>query len=100
MKSLHRIATLSLLLSVSAGTAVAADAPSEANQKPHRGPPPEAFAACSSLSSGATCSFTSPRGSVTGTCFAPEGKPLACRPKDGPPHDGSQPSGHSPPPRE
>jgi hypothetical protein len=39
MKSLHRIATLSLLLSVSAGTAVAADAPSEANQKPHRGPP-------------------------------------------------------------
>ena len=50
----------------------------------HRGPPPEALGACKSLAAGAACSFTSPRGPETGTCFAPEGKPLACRPKHGP----------------
>ena len=46
----------------------------------HRRPPPEALAACKSLSSGAACNFTSPRGPESGTCAAPEGKPLACRP--------------------
>jgi hypothetical protein len=49
----------------------------------HRQPPAEALAACKALTSGAACSFTGPRRSVTGSCFAPEGKPLACRPKDG-----------------
>lgn len=52
------------------------------NQEPHR-PPAEALAACKSLSSGAACNFTSPRGAESGTCFAPEGKPLACRPQRG-----------------
>lgn len=47
-------------------------------------PPPEAMAACQSLSSGHVCSFTSPRGAMKGTCWAPEGKPLACKPKDAP----------------
>ena len=47
-------------------------------------PPAEALAACKSLSSGAACSFTAPHGAVTGTCWAPEGKPLACKPKDAP----------------
>jgi hypothetical protein len=47
-------------------------------------PPPEALAACQSLSSGHVCSFTSPRGAMKGTCWAPEGKPLACKPKDAP----------------
>jgi hypothetical protein len=46
-----------------------------------RGPPPEALAACKSLASGAACKFTSPRGPEAGSCFAPEGKPLACRPQ-------------------
>ncbi|MBC7378993.1 MAG: hypothetical protein H7346_16340 [Burkholderiaceae bacterium] len=50
----------------------------------HRGPPPEALAACKSLVSGAECGFTAPRGNVKGTCWAPEGRPLACRPKDAP----------------
>jgi hypothetical protein len=49
----------------------------------HR-PPPEALAACKSLTNGAACSFTSPRGKASGTCFAPEGKPLACRPAHAP----------------
>jgi hypothetical protein len=51
-------------------------------QERHR-PPAEALAACKSLASGAACSFTSPRGAETGTCGAPEGKPLACRPQRG-----------------
>jgi hypothetical protein len=50
-----------------------------------QGPPPEALAACKSLASGAACSFSGPRGTVAGTCFAPpQGQALACRPKDAP----------------
>jgi hypothetical protein len=48
-----------------------------------RGPPPEALAACQSLAAGAACSFTSSRGAHSGSCFAPEGKALACRPARG-----------------
>lgn len=62
-------------------------------QGEHRTPPPEALAACKSLAAGAACSFTSPRGSEDGTCFAPEGKPLACRPKNGPGGGGQGPQG-------
>ena len=47
-------------------------------------PPAEALASCKSLSSGNDCSFASPQGTVTGTCWAPEGKPLACKPKNAP----------------
>ena len=50
-------------------------------QGERRGPPPEALAACKALAAGAACQFTSPRGAESGSCFAPEGKPLACRPQ-------------------
>ncbi len=63
----------------------------------HRGPPPEALAACKSLSSGATCTMTTPQGSMSGTCGAPEGKPLACRPAR-PPQGQGQGDGSSKPP--
>lgn len=49
-----------------------------------RKPQPEALAACKSLGSGDACGFTSPHGAVTGSCWAPEGKPLACKPKHAP----------------
>ena len=49
-----------------------------------RKPPAEALDACKSASSGQDCSFSSPHGNVKGTCWAPEGKPLACKPKDVP----------------
>ena len=53
----------------------------EAHQVPeHRGPPLEALAACKSATQGAACNFNSPHGTEAGTCVAPEGKPLACRP--------------------
>lgn len=54
-----------------------------------RKPPPEALAACKTLSSGQACGFTAPHGAVKGTCWAPEGKPLACKPTDAP---GSRPN--------
>jgi hypothetical protein len=49
-----------------------------------RKPPVEALDACKSASSGQDCSFSSPNGTVKGTCWAPDGKPLACKPKDAP----------------
>lgn len=48
-----------------------------------RGPPKEAFDACSGKQQDDSCSFTTPRGEMTGTCFQPphkEGAKLACRP--------------------
>lgn len=56
-----------------------------AQPKPGEGPPAEALAACQKLSAEQACSFTSPRGEVKGTCAAPTGKPLACRPANGNP---------------
>lgn len=55
--------------------------PVNGNDRPPRQPPAEALDACKSLSSGQDCSFTSPHGTVKGLCWAPEGKPLACKPK-------------------
>ena len=43
----------------------------------HRGPPPEALAACKSAKAGADCSFTHEQRTVKGSCWAPEGRPLA-----------------------
>lgn len=76
------------------GSALAQPPSDGANKNGRRGPPPEAVAACKSLSSGATCNFTV-RETEKGTCWAPEGKPLACRPNDAPTRDdrgGSRPS--------
>lgn len=52
-----------------------------------RGPPPEAIDACSSQIEAAVCSFTSPRGDVTGSCMvSPKGEDqLICMPEGGPP---------------
>ena len=46
--------------------------------------PQEALDACKSLRAGQQCTFKAPHGNVSGTCGAPEGMALACRPKDGP----------------
>lgn len=50
---------------------------------PH--PPREALEACKTAVVGDTCSFSSPAGAVSGTCWAPEDKPLACKPLGAPP---------------
>jgi len=54
----------------------------------HRGPPPEALAACKAAKAGADCSFTHESRALKGSCWAPEGRPLACRPKGAPPPPG------------
>jgi len=61
----------------SAGSSAAGD-----TQQAHRGPPPEALQACSTKKMDDPCSFSGPRGNMEGTCWAPQGLPLACRPKD------------------
>jgi hypothetical protein len=53
----------------------------------HRRPPsPEALAACETKAFGDACAYTREGTASTGTCRAPEGKPLACRPAK-PPRD-------------
>ena len=72
----------------------------DGQEPPRHGPPAEALAACKTLASGAACAFTSPSGAETGSCFAPEGKPLACRPARGPKGEGGQnPNGGQPRPK-
>ena len=50
----------------------------------HRGPPPEALEACAEAEAGAECACETRRGEESGVCWAPEGKPLACKPHDAP----------------
>jgi hypothetical protein len=95
-----KFSSLLLLTSLSLACSLASAQPAQdaqgsgAGQKGHHRPPAEALAACKSLSSGAACNFTSPHGAESGTCRAPEGKPLACRPQRG--EGGSNP----PPPKD
>jgi hypothetical protein len=57
-----------------------------------RGPPPEALAACKSLAAGKECTVTLGSNTLKGSCWAPEGKPLACRPAGAPGPDGGKPA--------
>jgi hypothetical protein len=46
-----------------------------------RTPPPEAVAACSGKSAGASCTFQHKDRTETGSCFAPDASlPIACKP--------------------
>ena len=69
--------TLSLGLALSGLAALAQPA---MNKDMPRMPPAEALSACQAAKPGQDCSFDSPQGQVKGTCWAPEGKPLACKP--------------------
>lgn len=72
---------LGLLAALTGASGVLLAQPPEGRDGPPR-PPKEALESCKSLSAGQACSFTTSKGSVNGACWAPEGKPLACRPKD------------------
>lgn len=52
--------------------------------RPHHGPPPQAIAACNSLTAGASCTFMGHDHEKTGICWAPPDRPLACKPTDRP----------------
>ncbi len=49
---------------------------------PPHGPPPEALEACKTLAAGHACSVTLAGRLTKGSCWAPPGLPLACRPAD------------------
>ena len=85
-----RAALAALALNASIGHAQQGPGP---GSSPPPAPPAEALAACKSLAAGKACSFSAPSGTVQGSCWAPEGKPLACRPTGaGAPPGGSPPA--------
>jgi hypothetical protein len=75
-----------------AGSAFAQPKEVEGAEGPRRGPPPEALAACKSLAPGKECTVTLGSNTLKGSCWAPEGKPLACRPTGAPGPDGGKPA--------
>lgn len=55
----------------------------QGGRRGHRGPPPEAVAACQGSTEGASCSFTVPKRDITGTCLVlRRSNETACVPKD------------------
>lgn len=50
----------------------------------HKRPPAEALQACEQKKADDACEFKGRQQTMTGTCWAPEGKPLACKPKHPP----------------
>lgn len=84
-----RLAARTLLALAFAGLSAGAIAQSQSNagNGPPAGqsrPPAEAMTACKTAKSGDSCSFTGQSGAISGTCQAPEGRPLACRPQNAP----------------
>jgi hypothetical protein len=71
-------------------SACACAQPTGGNDRPPP-PPPEALAACKAAAAGTACNFSTPQGAVSGSCWAPEGKPLACKPKNPRPGAASAP---------
>jgi hypothetical protein len=68
------------------GFAAADDSNGQRNGR--RGPPQEALDACSAMTAGDACSFTGRNDEqMSGICFAPQDKGLACKPEG---HDSRQ----------
>ena len=80
-----RLRTIALVLALGCGAAIAQQ-PKAGEGPPagQGGPPAEALAACKTLKSGDACQFTADKGAASGTCEAPQGRPLACRPANAP----------------
>jgi hypothetical protein len=86
-------ATLMVIACLWTGAATAQPKEEGGAEGPRRGPPPpEALAACKSQAAGAACSVVLGSNTLKGTCWAPEGKPLACRPAGAPAPDGDKPA--------
>lgn len=82
----HHLAVISLV-TLTTFTAASCAAPGGRGSKP-KGPPPEAFEACSALSEEETCSFSGRRGSVEGKCLIPpREESLVCVPDGRPRHE-------------
>lgn len=80
-------AALATLAALTLGMGTASAHPTEhdaAAHGPRHGPPPEALAACKALAAGTACSVTLAATVHQGSCWAPPGMPLACRPTGAP----------------
>lgn len=65
------------------GHVLADETAGERPEREHGRPPKVAVEACAAAVPGDACSFEGRQGEqLDGSCFAPEGKPLACRPND------------------
>jgi len=84
MKKVKRVlARTSFMAALACFSGLLSAQPAEGQDAPRK-PPQEALDACKSLNSGDECGFTSRHGTIKGYCWAPEDKPLACKPKDAP----------------
>ena len=72
-RGLAAVGVVSTLLACSASMAQ-----QQSREGGRKGPPAEALSVCKSAKSGDSCSFSTPNGTVSGSCMAPEGRPLAC----------------------
>jgi hypothetical protein len=72
----HPSTVMSLALCLMSASAFAADEPDK-----HR-PPEEALTACKGKTADSACTFNVQQAQLTGTCRAPQGRPLACVPSD------------------
>lgn len=85
----------------SSSSGSATDANGADGGRPHRAPPPEAFAACDGKAAGDSCTVTTPDDqTIDGTCAnpppdAPDTR-LACRPNNPPPGGGGDGRGGPP----
>jgi len=94
MNSLRFLArTLSPILLAASCGGLACAQPQGGEGGQHKGPPPEALAACKSLAAGQPCNFSVDAKTISGSCWAPEGKPLACRPANAPHGGQGKPAG-------
>lgn len=73
-----------ITLALVSGAAMAQPKSGEGPPSGGGGPPAEALAACKPLKEGDACQFTAEKGAASGTCAAPQGRPLACRPANAP----------------
>lgn len=80
MKHILPLVGFALIVGISA---CAYAQPSSDDGKQRRGPPPEAFTACESKSQGDSCTVSTPKGELSGTCEMPKGDKLVCAPEGG-----------------
>jgi len=88
IKKVSRSTVSAVILAAYVSSTIANAEPDQQSGK-RRGPPPQAFAACTDQAEGAACSFSGRRGDAAGSCIIPpHGEAeLVCAPEGGPPRD-------------
>jgi hypothetical protein len=79
IRTVHTVTLALATVGAALLSACACPQPAGGNNRPPP-PPAEALAACKATTAGSACSIRTPSGEIGGSCWAPEGKPLACKP--------------------